>query len=69
MSLSIPPEATIHKGKSDLKVWDFLELEEETTLKIRFVDGRTLSPIAIVTAFGDPDYLPADILKIETVFG
>jgi len=69
VALRIPPEATIHKGKSDLKVRDFLELKDETTLKIRFVDGRTISPIAIVTAFGDPDYLPADILKIDTVFG
>ncbi len=68
VTLNIPPEATIHKGKNDLKVWDFLELTDEATLRISFVDGRTISPIAIVNAFGDPAYLPGEILKIATVF-
>jgi len=69
VNLTIPPKAVVHKAKNDLRVWDFLELQDDSTLRIRFVNGRTISPAAIVTAFGDPDYRLADILKIETVFG
>lgn len=64
----IPPEATIQKGNAILKVWDFIELLDQQTMRISFLQGRTISPAALLEAFGDGSLTAGDIIKIETVF-
>ena len=52
----------------ELKVSDYLVSATPDQLTIRFVDGRTLSPLALIESFGDKVLAPEDVLKIETLF-
>ena len=66
--LSIPEDACIRKGSAGLRVWDFLECVDDETMCIRFVDGRTLSPVVIVNAFGSSPIDLQDVVKVATIF-
>jgi hypothetical protein len=72
--LSIPQDACIIKGKNELRVWDYLEAEPgespdamtRTTMKIRLIEGRSLSPLLILDAFSSDPVGPEGITKIKT---
>lgn len=67
-SLNLAPGQTIVKGDKELVVDEFLASHDATTLTIRFTDGRTLSPLAILEAFS-PDGIHAwEIKKTRTIF-
>jgi hypothetical protein len=68
VKLSLPENATIRKGDTDLAVQDYLGQNEDGSLTIRFIGGRTISPVLIMEAFGADKLLPSEILKTETVF-
>jgi radical SAM-linked protein len=60
--------ASIKKGEADLAVKDYLGQYDENSLTIRFVGGRTISPVLLVDAFGSEKLLPSDIIKTGTSF-
>ena len=67
-TLSIGDDASIRKGDNELKVKDFLASYDQSTLTIRFIDGRTISPLAILESFSPEKIYSRDIVKIDTIF-
>jgi len=67
-SLNLAPGQTIRKGDNELVVDDFLVSHDDTTLTIRFHDGRTLSPLAILEAFSPEEISAWEIRKTGTIF-
>jgi len=68
ITLNIGDDACIAKGNKPLRVWDFLDLLDETTIKIKFVDGKTISPLAITKSFAQEEIKAQDIIKVRTLF-
>lgn len=68
LKLNLPEDATIRKGDAELAVKDYLEQNDETSLKIRFVGGRTISPALLIDTFAEDKLLPSEIIKTETAF-
>ncbi len=73
VELNIPDDATIEKktkkGFSELKLADFVDCHDSGFIRIKFVDGRTLSPLAICEKFASKPVDAADIIKVNTIFG
>ncbi|HHO77186.1 MAG TPA: TIGR03960 family B12-binding radical SAM protein [Deltaproteobacteria bacterium] len=67
-TLSLDKDASIQKGDKLLKVNDFLASYDRTTLTIKFIDGRTISPISILETFSTENISTRDIVKIDTIF-
>ncbi|HOM29122.1 MAG TPA: TIGR03936 family radical SAM-associated protein [Deltaproteobacteria bacterium] len=67
-TLEAGPGATITKAGTELKVWDFLEHVGQDTLRIAFIEGRTISPLAVLDAFSPDSIAPHEIVKTETHF-
>lgn len=67
-TLSLDDAATIRKGENELRVNDFLASYDRTTLTIRFIEGRTISPLAILESFSCEKISFKDIVKTETIF-
>ncbi len=73
VNLTLTSESVISKtnkkgGLVELKVSDYLVSATPEQMTIRFVDGRTLSPLTLAESFGDAELKPEDVLKIETLF-
>ena len=68
LKLNLAEGAVIRKGEAELVVADYLEQLDETTLKICFVGGRTISPALLIDTFGEDKLLPSEIIKTETTF-
>jgi radical SAM superfamily enzyme YgiQ (UPF0313 family) len=67
-TLSLEDRACIIKGGKELNVKDFLISHDSTSMTIRFIDGRTLSPLTILESFSDDTFSPQEITKEETFF-
>jgi hypothetical protein len=67
-SLCAGDDATIIKGDSVLRVRDFLEDVGPDTMRIAFVDGRTISPVMLLTAFSHDGIRPSEIMKPGVTF-
>jgi len=68
LKLNLPEGAAIRTGEAELAGKDYLEQYNETTLKIRFAGGRTISPVLLIDTFGEEKLLPSEIFKTETTF-
>jgi len=73
VNLTLTAESVISKTNKkgapvELKVSDYLVSATPEQMTIRFVDGRTLSPLTLAESFGDAELKPEDVLKIETLF-
>jgi len=68
LNLTLKDNSCIEKGSSLLKVHDYLTQPDEKTLEIRFIEGRTLSPMMIARSFAKEPLIPQDITKIKTIF-
>ncbi len=66
--LTIGEEAFITKRGTDLKVLDFVEVLDSVTLRVRFLEGRTLSPLAVFEACAPGEIAAGDIVKVTTEF-
>jgi hypothetical protein len=68
LRLNLAEGAVIRKGEADLIVKEYLEQHDDATFTIRFIDGRTISPVLLVDAFGEVKLLPSEIIKTKTSF-
>ncbi len=66
--LSLEEDSSITKGDKKLNIGDFLAAYDERSLTIRFIDGRTISPLTILESFADQEISSQDITKVETIF-
>lgn len=67
-TLSIDDESSIKKGENDLTVKDFLASYDRTRMTIRFIEGRTISPLAILESFSVNRISFQDLVKTDTIF-
>lgn len=67
VSVEIDKNTFVKKGDNTFRVWDFLESFEGALMKIRFIDGRTISPLMILNTIS-VEIMPHEISKIDTVF-
>jgi radical SAM-linked protein len=67
ITATIDPDSMVKKGEDSLRIGDFLEEFDGTTMKIRFINGKTISPALILDAVS-AKVAAHEITKIETVF-
>ncbi len=58
----------VDKAGKKMDVMDFVEADGPTRLKIRFIEGRTISPVIAARALTGYEYELKDIVKVKTVF-
>ena len=68
LRLKLTEGAAIRKGEADLAVQDYLEQHDDTTFTIRFIGGRTISPVLLFETFGEDKLMPSEIIKTKTSF-
>jgi len=66
--LTLDEDTLIEKDGKTLKATDFVVSWDDLSLTIAFLEGRTISPLLILNQCSDDQYVPEDILKIETLF-
>lgn len=67
-TLSLKPDSCVTKEGKALPVTDYLEYQDENTLRIAFRQGRTISPVLLLESFSQEKLRLEDIVKTETVF-
>jgi len=67
-TLNLEPGLTITKGDKELSVDEYVVSFSDNTLTIRVKDGRTISPISLLTEFSPEGINAWEITKIETLF-
>ncbi|HXK46395.1 MAG TPA: TIGR03960 family B12-binding radical SAM protein [Deltaproteobacteria bacterium] len=66
--LAMGPDAVIMKEGKELKVAEFLEHADPSTLRIAFRDGRTISPVLLLESFSQDGIRLEEITKTGTSF-
>jgi len=67
-TISYDEDTFIVKGEKKMLVKDYVEDNHDKTITIRYIDGRTLSPLLILDACSNDQVQPHDIIKVETIF-
>ncbi len=67
-TLSLTPDACVVKEGKSLRVADYLEYSDPTTLRLAFNQGRTISPVLLLETFSPDKLRMEDIVKTETLF-
>ncbi|HVN71494.1 MAG TPA: TIGR03936 family radical SAM-associated protein [Desulfomonilia bacterium] len=67
-SLSLEAGACVVKEGKSLRVGDYLEYSDHDTLRILFIQGRTISPVLLLGTFSRDGLTLKEIIKTETHF-
>ena len=67
-ALSLVPDACVVKEGKSLRVADYLDYSDPTTLRLTFNQGRTISPVLLLESFSPDKLRLEEIIKTETLF-